>query len=95
MDKGMVIGGGYNNILAREKHGHRLELGELLIAEVGEVKALLQIVDLLYGSQLSGAQLELLSGMRLEEDASLEFMDPDELGEAPALAPVKSEITTF
>jgi len=26
---------------------------------------------------------------------SLEFMDPDELGEAPALAPVKSEITTF
>jgi len=75
MGKGLIIGGEFGNILVREKSDVSLELGELLIAESKGNKMLLQVFDLLYGSQLSQQQLELISGMKLEEDDSLELMD--------------------
>jgi len=75
MIKGQVISGGFSKILVRQKSKQSLELGELLVADMPDGKILLQVYDLIYGSQLSQQNLELISGMKLEEDTSLEFMD--------------------
>lgn len=75
MVKGLIIGGEFGNILVRQKTELPFELGELLVAESAQGKMLVQVFDLLYGSQLSQQQLELISGMKLEEDASLQLMD--------------------
>ncbi|MBS3147625.1 ATP-binding protein [Candidatus Woesearchaeota archaeon] len=75
MTKGLIIGGEFGSILVRQKSEMLLELGELLIAKTGSSKMLLQVFDLLYGSQLSQQQLELISGMKLEEDDKLDLMD--------------------
>jgi DNA helicase HerA-like ATPase len=76
MAKGLVISGEFGNILVREKSGNKIELGELLLAETSEGKILMQVFDLVYGSQLSQQNLELVSGLRLEEDSELELLDP-------------------
>jgi len=74
--KGIVISGEFGNILVRQKSNERLELGELLVADLNKgSKILLQVFDLIYGSQLSQQNLELISGLKLEEDDSLELMD--------------------
>lgn len=75
MTKGLIIGGEFGNILVRQKSGNSLELGELLVASTENGSVLLQVFDLLYGSQLSQQNLELISGLKLEEDDSLELMD--------------------
>ena len=76
MIKGQVISGEYGKILIREKSDQQIELGELLIAETPDAKILLQSTNLLYGSQISQQNLELISGMALEDDEKVEFMDP-------------------
>lgn len=76
MTKGLIIGGEFGNILVRQKNESSLELGELLIAENEKGRIILQVFDLLYGSQLSQTNLELASGLKLEEDESLELLDP-------------------
>ncbi len=73
--KGKIISGEFGKILMREKAGTALELGELLIAHENP-KILLQVYDIIYGSQLSQTNLELISGMNLEENHDFEFMDP-------------------
>jgi len=73
--KGLIIGGEFGNILVRQKNEQTLELGELLIADTSNGQILLQAFDLLYGSQLTQQHLELISGLKLEEDESLELMD--------------------
>ncbi len=75
MSKGIIISGSFGEIQVRQKHGKEIELGELLIAENKSAKILLQVYDLIYGSQLSSSNLELVSGMKLEEDSDLVFMD--------------------
>lgn len=75
MAKGLVISGEFGNIIVREKAGEKLELGELLVADMPQGKIFLQVFDLVYGSQLSQQNLELVSGLKLEEDNSLELMD--------------------
>ncbi len=74
-DKGIIISGKFSEILVRQKHGEEIELGELLISENKKSKYLMQAYDLIYGSQLSDSNLELVSGMKLEEDDSYGFMD--------------------
>ncbi|MBR9692518.1 ATP-binding protein, partial [Candidatus Woesearchaeota archaeon] len=74
--KGLIISGGFGELLARQKSAEEFELGELLIAESKEAKTLMHVYDLLYGSQISEQNLELISGMTLEEDTKLDFMDP-------------------
>src|SRR3989338_3159309 len=76
MIKGQVISGEQGKILIRQKSGNPIELCELLIAETDSSKILLQVSHLLYGSQLSQQNLELISGMALEEQTDMEFMDP-------------------
>lgn len=38
---------------------------------------LLQAYDIIYGSQISPSNLELISGMKLEQNVQLEFMEPE------------------
>ena len=73
--KGQVISGEFGKILVRQKSGQALELGELLVAESGDNKILMQVFDLIYGSQISQQNLELISGLNLEENTDTEFFD--------------------
>ncbi len=77
MVKGQVIGGDFAKIIARQKSDENIELGELLVAECANSRVLCQVVDLGFGSQLSKQNLELMSGMFLEGESSLEFMEPE------------------
>ena len=59
MIKGQVISGEQGKILIRQKADQPIELGELLIAEAGNSKILLQVSHLLYGSQISQQNLHI------------------------------------
>ena len=63
--KGLIISGEFGKIIARQKSDESLEIGELLIGETEKNNVLLQITDLLYGSQISQQNLELISGLNL------------------------------
>lgn len=76
MIKGQVISGEFGRILIRQKSDKSLELGELLVADTQDKKILLQVFSLIYGSQISQQNLELISGLKLEEENDLEFLDP-------------------
>jgi uncharacterized protein len=73
--KGQIISGKFGEILARQKSDQEFELGEILVSETDTSKIFLQVYDLQYGSQISQQNLELISGMSLEEDSDFEFMD--------------------
>ncbi|MFH1133345.1 MAG: ATP-binding protein [Nanoarchaeota archaeon] len=75
--KGLIIYGDYGKILVRQKAGERIELGEILVAEMPQGNILLQVYDLVYGSQLSPQHLELVSGLQLEEGDALDLMEPE------------------
>ncbi len=76
MIKGQVISGKFGEIAIRQKSGQELELGELLIGKNEDSKILLQVYDLMFGSQISKENLELISGMMLEENSEMSFMEP-------------------
>jgi len=73
--KGQVISGEFGRIVARQKSNENIEIGELLIADSDEGKILLQAYDLVYGSQISQQNLEMISGMKLEENTDFELFD--------------------
>ncbi|MBI4149015.1 ATP-binding protein [Candidatus Woesearchaeota archaeon] len=73
--KGQVISGEFGRILIRQKAGQHIEIGEILVADTTRGKILLEVSDLLYGSQLSQQSLEMISGMKLEEDIEFQFFD--------------------
>jgi len=74
---GQIIAGQFGRILIREKSGEKIELGDLLVVEDGEGSILLQVYDLLYGSQISQIARELIAGMKLEGlGAGMEFLEP-------------------
>ncbi len=77
MIKGQVISGEFGRIVARQKSGQSIEIGELLVTDSGDEKILLQVYDLVYGSQISQQNLELISGMNLEENTEFELFDPN------------------
>ncbi|MBN1156618.1 ATP-binding protein [Candidatus Woesearchaeota archaeon] len=74
---GQIIGGEFSRILLRQKSDKGIELGELLISEAKNSRILLQVYDLMYGSQISQQNLELIAGMKLEEETQLEMMDKE------------------
>jgi len=76
--KGLIIGGRYGEVLARQKSDEPFEIGELLVAEdpKTKTKVLIQAYDLLFGSQVSQQNRELIGGMALEESTDFEFLDP-------------------
>src|SRR3989338_6491478 len=75
MIKGQVISGEFGRIVARQKAGESMEIGELLISDSPRGKILMQVYDLVYASQISQQNLELIAGMKLEENADLDFFD--------------------
>ncbi|MBW2998766.1 DUF87 domain-containing protein, partial [Candidatus Woesearchaeota archaeon] len=72
--KGQIIGGSFGNLILRQKFDEQLEIGELLIAQ-NKDKVLLQVVDLSFGSQISQSNMELISGMNLENSTQFDFLD--------------------
>ncbi|PIN79521.1 ATPase, partial [Candidatus Woesearchaeota archaeon CG10_big_fil_rev_8_21_14_0_10_34_8] len=72
MKKGLVIRGDVSKIVVREKSNADIELGELLIVDSGRKKMLMQAYDLVYASQLSEQNIELISGLQLEQESMLE-----------------------
>lgn len=76
MIKGQVISGSFGSVIVRQKSESSIEIGELLIAECSNSKILMQAFDISYGSQISQQNLELISGMSLEENTSFELMEP-------------------
>lgn len=74
--KGLIISGDFSRIVVRQKADETIELGELLVAEMGKEKILLEAFDLQYGSQISQTNLELMSGLKLEQENDLELLDP-------------------
>lgn len=72
---GQVLSGEFGEILVRQKSDTEFELGELLVAD-GDPKTIMQVYNLVYGSQINHQSLELLSGMKLEGFGSdLGFME--------------------
>ncbi len=76
MIKGQIIAGEFGRILARQKSDAPIEIGELLVAQEQSGRlTLLQVYDLVFGSQISAQNLELISGLCLEEDPKIGFLD--------------------
>ena len=73
--KGQVISGEFGKVIARQKAGEIIEIGELLVADSNDGKILMQVYDLVYGSQISQQNLEMISGMKLEENTQFELFD--------------------
>ena len=67
MLKGQIVSGDFGRIAMRVKAGEQVELGELMVVEEGTEKFILQVYDLLYGSQISEQNREMVAGMNLEE----------------------------
>ncbi len=65
--KGQVVSGDFSKIVMRVKSGEKVEIGELVVIDDNSERILLQVYDLTYGSQLSPQNLEMVSGMNLEE----------------------------
>ncbi|MBW3013071.1 ATP-binding protein [Candidatus Woesearchaeota archaeon] len=74
---GQVISGRFGEICIRQKSNQDIELGELLVAENDKTKIIFQVYDLIYGSQISQQNLELISGLSLEENNDYNFMNPN------------------
>jgi hypothetical protein len=72
---GQVISGKFGEICIRQKSKQDIELGELLVAENDKSKIIFQVYDLIYGSQISQQNLELISGLNLEENSDYNFMN--------------------
>jgi DNA helicase HerA-like ATPase len=74
---GQVIGGEHGQVLLRQKSDQVIELGDLLIGEARDMKVLLQVYNLKYGSQIDDKTLQMMSGMQLEGYAGgrAEFME--------------------
>ncbi len=74
--KGQVISGDFSKIIMRVKHNQEIEIGELVVIETeNNEKFILQVYDLVYASQVSQQNLEMISGLNLEEDSAFQIMD--------------------
>lgn len=81
---GQVIGGGFGQILVRQKAGATLEIGDILVLEEREAgdSLILSVFDLRYASQIDDKMHEMISGVTLEEEEEgtpegATFYEPD------------------
>ena len=70
-----IVGGQHAEILVRQKSDAPLELGELVVAEEAGGIIVLQVFDLLYGSQIQPEALQWASGLQLEENTKEGFLE--------------------
>lgn len=75
MIKGQIIAGDFSKIIMRVKSGEQVELGELMVVEEQHERYLLQVYDLVYGSQISQQNLEMVAGLHLEEPGTFQLLD--------------------
>ena len=76
--KGQIVSGDFSKVVMRVKIDQNIELGELVVVDSQNQKAgkfVLQVYDLTYASQISQQNLELVSGMNLEENSAFQIMD--------------------
>ncbi len=78
MLKGQIVSGDFSKIIMRIKSDQQVELGELLVLNSRGEKFILQVYDLIYGSQISDQNLELVAGMNLEDDSADSFQIMDQ-----------------
>lgn len=64
---GQVIAGDFSRVIIRVKSEMAMSLGQLCVIDHGSTMFLLQVYDLVYGSQISQQNLEMVAGMKLEE----------------------------
>lgn len=75
---GQVIGGGFGNIIIREKSGKNLEIGDLLVSEEDGSYLILQVFSLEYGSQIQDRMQQMMSGVNLEQSVeNAQFYEPE------------------
>ena len=72
---GQIVNGNLSEIVARQKHGKEIEIGDLFVAETGDGYTILQAFDLVYGSQMGQATREAVSGLHLEGHEGLRFFE--------------------
>lgn len=77
MIKGQIIGGNFDTLFARKKKDAIIEIGELLVSENlnNNSKMIFQVFDIGYSSQISQQNMEMISGMHLEEGTEIDLMD--------------------
>jgi hypothetical protein len=92
---GQVIAGKIAHILIRQKAGEKLEMGNLLVTHGRDGTLLiLQIHNLVYGSQVPQMVRELTAGLDLEgHGGSLEYLDPNLRNYIIAEARAVAEVT--
>lgn len=73
--KGEVLGGDFDKILMRVKSNQEIEIGEIVTIETKDTNSkdqntiiLAQVYDLSYSYQMSQQNLEMVSGLRLEDN---------------------------
>jgi len=91
MTKGIIVSGDFSKIVMRVKSDQRVELGELVVIEGVQENFILQVYDLLYASQVSQQNLEMVGGMNLEEG---DFSMMDETSRNYQLAFLKPILVT-
>ena len=75
---GQIVAGEFGSILVREKGGKKLELGDLLVSKEANSSLILQVFDLVYGSQIPKETHELMSGINLEKmPINAEIFEPE------------------
>lgn len=74
---GKIISGKLGEITARVKTGSEVEIGQLVVSYDPKLntKVIYQIIDLSYGSQISQQNLELISGLTMEEEIGTHIFD--------------------
>lgn len=63
---GQVVGGSFGDIVVRQKAGRMLEIGSILVSKQGDTSLILQVFELVYGSQIGQNMQEMMSGQGLE-----------------------------
>ena len=63
---GQVVGGSFADIVVRQKAGRVLEIGSILVSKQGDTSLILQVFELVYGSQIGQSMQEMMSGQGLE-----------------------------
>ncbi|WGI17519.1 ATP-binding protein [Methanonatronarchaeum sp. AMET-Sl] len=75
---GRIVSGDFDTVRVRQKASETIEMGDLLVAEGESWITLLQVHDLMYGSQIPEKEKNLVAGMKLEGyGRDLDFTDPE------------------
>jgi len=74
---GQVVGGGFGDVIVRQKSGVTLEIGDLLVSEEKNDFLILQVFALDYGSQIQDRMREMRSGVNLEQGIDATFYEPE------------------